>query len=167
MANLNKISVKITDQAFSRFLATSVAIILLYMAGLCSTTYAWFIQSIESTENVISIATASDIVASVTNTESGETIATVKVGDSVKLADMQGEYTVLLSLPKGSSSGYLIVTVGETTYYSDSLKKNDSADQSLSFTLAVNEATDVKFTARWGIYSAEPHIKYGDVFNIG
>ena len=48
---------KVTEKVFGRVLISSVCSILLSMACLISTTWAWFTVSIENTDNVIHIAT--------------------------------------------------------------------------------------------------------------
>ena len=78
-----------------------------------------------------------------------------------------GTYTVTLTLPKESASGYLVLTVDDQEYYSDYLQRNDNTDQTLTFTLNVKAAKTVTFTARWGIYSGECHVKNGETLTIG
>lgn len=59
---------KVTEKAFSKVLLSSICSILLCMACLMSTTWAWFTVSIENTENVIQIADVqTDINVSGTN----------------------------------------------------------------------------------------------------
>ena len=47
---------KVTEQVFHRVLISSICGILLCMACLAGTTWAWFTVSIENTDNVIEIA---------------------------------------------------------------------------------------------------------------
>lgn len=47
---------KVTEQVFRRVLISSICSILLCMACLAGTTWAWFTVSIENTDNVIEIA---------------------------------------------------------------------------------------------------------------
>ena len=81
--------------------------------------------------------------------------------------ECEGTYTVTLTLPKESASGYLVLTVDGQEYYSDYLQRNDNTDQTLTFTLNVKAAKTVTFTARWGIYSGECHVKNGETLTIG
>lgn len=53
---------KITEKIFSRVLISSVCSILLCMACLIGTTWAWFTVSVENTENEIQIATVTPLV---------------------------------------------------------------------------------------------------------
>lgn len=53
---------KVTDKIFGKVLLSSVASILLCMACLAGTTWAWFTVTVENAENVIQIATvAADV----------------------------------------------------------------------------------------------------------
>lgn len=64
---------KVTDKALGRVLISSICSVLLCMACLVSTTWAWFAVSMENTENVIQIATVTETVT-VTGTESNAVI---------------------------------------------------------------------------------------------
>ena len=61
--------VKITDKMFSKVLLSSIVSILLSMACLFGTTWAWFTVTVENTENVIQIAT---VATDVTVTKDGQ-----------------------------------------------------------------------------------------------
>ena len=79
-------------------------------------------------------------------------------------------YTVTLSLPKDSSSGYLVFSVGDDEkYYSDFLEHHDSEEaKTLTFTITVNssEPIEVTFTPRWGIYAGDPTVTDGGSFTF-
>ncbi|MBO5315236.1 MAG: hypothetical protein J6B48_02275 [Clostridia bacterium] len=79
---------------------------------------------------------------------------------------MQGIYTVTLTLPKGSASGYLIITAGGQEYYSDYLQRNDNTDGTLTFTLNVQTAQSITFTAYWGICSRDCNVPDNKTLNI-
>jgi hypothetical protein len=67
-------------------------------------------------------------------------LATVDTVNAATLECEEGTYTVTLTLPKESASGYLVVTVDGQEYYSDYLQRNDNTDQTLTFTLNVATA---------------------------
>lgn len=166
MEKQNKETSKISDKAFSRFLVTSVIGILVSIACLCSTTFAWFSASVESEKNEISMTNASQLTVSVVKSDESEPIATANVHSPVTLTDIQGEYTVTLTLPRESASGYLILTVDGADYYTNFLKRNAAEEQKLSFTLILTSAKDVTFTVRWGIYSGDADINNEGTLNI-
>ena len=157
---------KLSDKAFARLALTSILGILVCIICLCSTTYAWFTGGVQVDNNTLKAADACLLSVSVYKDGAEEALATVNTENPVTLENMQGKYTVTLTLPKESASGYLIITAGDQNYYSNYLQRNDENDQTLTFTLNVATAQTVTFTARWGIYSGTCHVQNGEL-NIG
>ena len=157
---------KLSDKAFARLALTSILGILVCIICLCSTTYAWFTGSVQGGNNTIQTANACLLSVSVykDGAEVVGTSAADENGETLELS--QGTYTVTLTLPKESASGYLIITADGQNYYSDYLQRNDERDQALTFTLNVATAQTVTFTVRWGIYSGTCHVQNGEL-NIG
>ena len=157
---------KLSDKAFARLVLTSILGILVCIICLCSTTYAWFTGSVQVNNNTLKAADACLISVSVYKDGAEGALATVNTENSATL-ECEGTYTVTLTLSKESASGYLIITANGQDYYSDYLQRNDNTDQTLTFTLNVKAAKTVTFTARWGIYSGECHVKNGETLTIG
>lgn len=157
---------KLSDKAFARLALTSVLGILVCIVCLCSTTYAWFTGSVQGHNNKIQAADACLLSVSVYKDGAEEALATVNTENPITL-ECEGTYTVTLMLPKESASGYLVLTVGGQEYYSDYLQRNDESDGALTFTLNVTTVQNVTFTARWGIYSGDCHVKNGETLTIG
>lgn len=157
---------KLSDKALIRLIITSVLGILLCIVFLCSTSYAWFTESVEGKNN--SIKTAGECLLTATVSQGGEEIIKITADESGKtINDMNGEYSVSLTLPRESSSGYLIISVDGENYYSEYLKRNETQDQSLNFTITVNTPKSIKFTTHWGIYAEDCHVSNGENLNIG
>lgn len=154
MDKRNKQPNKLTDKAFSRLWLTSVIGILLCLACLCSTTFAWFSDSAPSAKNEIKTAEACFIRVTVKDGTDATLLDLSQSGTETLSLD-SGEYGVSLSLPQGSASGYCVLTADEKEYYSPFIARNDDADGEEAFTLVVAEAKTVAFTLRWGIYSGE------------
>ena len=155
---------KLSDKAFARIALTSILGILVCIICLCSTTYAWFTGSVQVDNNTFKAADA--CLLSVSVYKDGTEVAIIDTDNSATL-ECEGMYTVTLTLPKESASGYLVLTVDGQEYYSDYLQRNDDTDQTLTFTLNVKAAKNVTFTARWGIYSGDCHVKNGETLTIG
>ena len=155
---------KLSDKAFARLALTSILGILVCIICLCSTTYAWFTGSVQVDSNTLKAA--DECLLSVSVYKDGAEEAIIDTDHSATL-ECEGAYTVTLTLPKESASGYLVVTVGGQKYYSDYLQRNDNTDGALTFTLNVKTAKSVTFTARWGIYSGECHVENGETLTIG
>ena len=153
----------LTDKAFARLVLTSILGVLACIVCLCSTTYAWFTGSVQGTNN--KIQTANSCLLTVTAHQGGAEKASVDTQSTLTL-ECQGEYTVTLTLPKESASGYLILTVGGVDYYTDYLQRNNEVDQTLTFTLNVLSTQNVTFKARWGIFSAPCHVENNGTLEI-
>ena len=155
---------KLSDKAFARLAITSILGILVCIICLCSTTYAWFSGSVQVDSNTLK--GAGECLLSVSVYKDGTEKAIIDTNHSATL-ECDGTYSVTLTLPNESASGYLVLTVDDQEYYSDYLQGNDNTDQTLTFTLNVKAAKTVTFTARWGIYSGECHVKNGETLTIG
>ncbi len=103
---------KVTEKDLYRVLVSSICSILLCMACLVQTTWAWFTVSIENTDNVIQIATVTTDIA-VTNEK--ETIAPTDEGYKLE----NGEYTISVGLERSADENaqnsqqpvYVVMTV--------------------------------------------------------
>lgn len=118
------------EQQFFRVLASSVCGILLCMSCLVGTTWAWFMASVENTENVIQLANWK--------------LETSVAGDSAAVSPVDGVY----SLPEGSYTINMAFTsdgagdafsVADTVYVvMQETKGNDTEKYSVKLTLPAN-----------------------------
>ena len=148
---------KLTDKAFLRLVISSAIGILLCLVCLCSTTWAWFSSGLTFEDNQIKSA--------------DQCLLTVTVEDtSTELADIENgvelqegvTYTVTLTLPKDSASGYCLIATELDNFYSDYIARhNQDEPKTLNFSLTVGKAQTVKFISRWGIYAGEPDVQNG------
>ena len=127
---------KLSDKAFARLALTSILGILVCIICLCSTTYAWFTGSVQVDNNTFKAADECLLSVSVYKDGAEEALATVNTENPVTL-ECDGTFSVTLTLPKESASGYLVVTLDGQEYYSDYLQRNDDTDGALTFTLNV------------------------------
>lgn len=142
----------LSDKAFARLALTSILGILVCIVSLCSTTYAWFTHGVQSSSNRIQAAEECLLSVSVVKDDTEEVV--IDTQSPITLA-CEGAYTVTLTLPSGSASGYVVISVGDKDYYSDYLLRSADSDQTLTFTLNVPVEQTLTFTARWGIHSRE------------
>lgn len=162
----------LSDKVFFRFLASSVSAIVICLICLCSSTYAWFSVGIRSNSNKITAGQCL-LTASVSSDE-GELLLTgtaMLEDDRTVLLSGGAVYTVTLTLPKDSASGYLVFTTGTgesaKNYYSDSIARHaEDSPKTIQFTLTVASDTTVTITPRWGIYSGTPDVKDGGTLHI-
>ena len=145
--------------------------VLLICACVCAVylgnnTYAWFSDDVRGSNNVIGASDTVEMSVSVYKQGEAEAIVTLD-SDGAETLTMEGAYTVKLLLPKQSASGYLVMSIGGVDYRSDYLKRSETDDQELSFTLELNAPTEVKLAVRWGTYFEEPHVQNGGTLRIG
>ena len=137
---------KLTDKAFTRMWIASIAGILLSLICLCSTTWAWYVAGTQSSKNVIQ---SGEGLLAVTVTRGQEEISGVEQGVALEA----GLYTVQMTLPAGSASGYCVICVGTEKYRSPYILRSQEVDQTASFEILLTETTELWIEARWGIYS--------------
>lgn len=155
---------KLSDKAFFRMIFTAVLGVVVCVICLCSTSWAWFTGGIASDKNEI---------------KTGQCLLTISVGDGTQeLANIEDgveltsekTYTVTLTLPKGSASGYCLMEptgAEKAQYYSAGLLRNDGeTDKVLSFTLKVEGTLTVKFLVGWGIYSGDVDVERDETLEI-
>ena len=142
---------RMTEKAFLRLIGTSIAALVLTLALLCSTTWAWFSKDISSSQNQIQ-AGQGNLTVTVKNSSDQE----INIDDPVKLSG--GTYKVTLTRPVGSASGYCVIGYNGTSYHTQYIERNTGTEpKTLSFDLIVPDgnAKDVVFEERWGIYSGD------------
>lgn len=155
---------KLTDQTFIKLFAISLVSIILCMAGLCSCTWAWFTGSVSSTGNTL---TAGFCDLTVLVKAEDETV--MYSDDMSKITQVldAGSYTVELTIPDGSSSGYCVVTVGEENYYTDYVTNVDGTHSNkLTFELKLEDTAEVTVDPRWGKYAGDFDIAEGDALDM-
>ena len=168
MKELNK-DHKITDKAFTRLIAMSVLAMLICIAALSSSTWALFSEVKPSADNAIKAADNCFLEVSVLGDPGNVVVGTMDVDHPKTLSLASGVYTVKLSLPAESSSGYLNLSYGQGLEYNTEyiLRHKDSVAHTLTFTLTVNAPIDVTFTPRWGTHSFTGAIADGGSITIG
>lgn len=131
---------KVTEKAFGRVLISSICSILLCMACLAGTTWAWFAVSIENRGNVIQIGTPEVTVAVDDNSfTSGSSLSAgehlVKINRTVNQDDLHQkmEFFVILA----------IQSEGETAIY------QIAVSESSSVTIKTNGECKLSWVASW------------------
>ena len=146
MKKESKKTEKLTDKAFTRLFVTSILGIVICLVCLCSTTWAWFSTDVSSSENVIQSGEGK-LAVTVTNDQ-----AEISDIEQVKMRDAD-TYTVTMTLPKDSASGYCEIHLGNDIYRSPYILRSKEAQQTLVFYISLTETTELSIKTRWGIYS--------------
>ncbi len=154
MKKQNKTTDNLTDKAFSRLVLTSILGIFVCIVCLCSTTFAWFVESADSDGNKIKMAERCALTVTVTQDKT--VLQNIESGIELKAGL---EYTVTLVLPPNTSSGYCLITAGDSTYYTEYIQGHkDEGARKLSFKLMVKTTQEVTFISHWGIYARESDV---------
>ena len=158
---------KITDKAFTRFVATSVFGILVCIACLCSSTFAWFTTTQDSSQNTITSGTFDhEIKIEITSAGSGETIAVTDGAVQSCTLDRGKSYVVTLT-PTDTTTvkGYCVITIDGMEYHTGTYGAvSEGSLEVLTFTLTLpagNVPAEVIFKPHWGI-AAEKHVQNGE-----
>ena len=175
--NTQKNTEKLTDKAFSRLWITSIVGILICIACLCSTTWAWFSADQSAEGNTVQSGNF-NLDISVTKEQSSSTVESREqtLGD-IEITELsngklsctleKGQYTVVLKTTPDTtvSRGFCKMMVGETAYYTDSISTD--ATDSFTFTLdVIEDGTTVLFSPAWGV-PAEVDVEWNKTLQIG
>lgn len=148
---------KVQENVLLARLVVTVTVVILCLAMMSITAYAYFSHNVTSNFNTIQAANFEADVH-ITIKDSGNTpVAVVKDGKLQTATLDSGTYTVELS--KGASTaktGFCIVTIGNTKYYTQQIGvdvQRNLNDANVTFTIKVSSATTVKILSHWGTSS--------------
>ncbi len=163
---------KIREKVMLTRIITSIAIVVMCLAAMSITAYAYFSHDITSG---ISTVQAAKFEAKVSINDGA--VAVTKAGKTQTATLPAGPNTIKLS--KGTSTaktGFCIVTINSQIKYYTSQIGTDAArnitDASVTFTLVVSKDTTIEILSHWGtcsVYATEKAAMYiadGDVINL-
>ena len=150
-ANKHKEIKKLTDQAFSRLMLTSLLGMLLCIACLCSATWAWYNASISSNTNELG---AGKFGVSVSYTQSDEPAVELVIredGTSSYTFEQAGTYTVTLVVTDDTtvSKGFCVLKVDGVRYYTGAISVESLSPYTFNLVIS-NPSTTVVFAPSWG-----------------
>lgn len=137
---------KISDKAMLIRAAVTVVIMVVCLAAMSITAYAYFSCSVTSGSNIIKSANFDATISAVD--ENNVPLEVTADGNIRKITLEPGTYTVTVSKTDSSTAqtGFCIVTIGSTEYHTQQLG-------SVSFTITVATETEVSFLCHWGTSS--------------
>lgn len=140
---------KIREKVMLARIATTVVIVVLCLAAMGFTAYAYFSVDLTYGSNTI---TAANFDVEVSIVSEGEEVAVFRNGRSY-LADLEAgkAYTVTLTHTGTAQTGFVILSATDCddTYYTTQLGQGGE----LTFTVEVNAPTTVSFLGHWGTSS--------------
>ena len=141
------------DSLILKKLCSTVTVVLVCLAAISFSAYAFFSYSVTSGSNTIKSSSFSSTV-------------TIKKGDGVITHgeiqsyhfESPGQYTVTITANSATTgTGYCVVTINDVQYYTQQLGKDLNAPGGLrneiSFGLDVQTSATVSFISRWGTTS--------------
>lgn len=154
----NKIDI-LSEKSFTKKLVMLLIGIIICSFGLCTTTWAWYGNSVSSSSTTIK--TASCVVIPTVETEGNEVFAQTD-GSYLFLADV--EYTVTITAEGTSSSAYCKLISDGAEYYTQQID-TVAPDDEISFKLKFTMDKTVFIDTRWGESSREERdIKDGELY---
>lgn len=150
----------VQDSMMLKRLFSTVTIVLVCLAAISFSAYAYFTYSITSAPN--KIQTSSFSASIMIESEIENNVFTQGYIQNCSLEP--GKYTVTISTDSGiTGTGFYTITVGSTTYHTQQLGVDlntlGQKRTQISFMLEVHTTTDIVFDSHWGTsshYSAVP-----------
>ena len=143
---------KLTDQAFSRLMLTSLLGMLVCIACLCSATWAWYNASISSNTNELGAGVFGLTVSYAQSDEPAVELSVNEDGTSSYTFAEVGTYKVTLTATDSTtvSRGFCILKADGTRYYTDAISA-DSPEPYVFNLVITEENTTVVFAPSWGL----------------
>jgi hypothetical protein len=152
---------KVREKVMLTRIAMTVTIVIMCLAAMSITAYAYFSYNITSGSNIIK---AANFEANVSITDSNNDPVTVTKDGKVQTANLDaGKYTI--ELTKGNSTadtGFCVISIGDKTYYTDQIcvdVKKDLTDATVKFDLWLSSPTKLEVLSHWG---TSVYYGYGD-----
>lgn len=141
------------DSIMMKHLVSTVTIILVCLAALSFSAYAFFSHSVTSANNTIQTGNFSSTVT--VKDANGETITEGKINS---YAFAPGQYTVTINKDAATNgTGFCIIQIDGVKYYTQQLGNDLNAPNGerteISFKLDLQATTTVSFESRWGTTS--------------
>ena len=148
---------KVSDKMLISRLTMHISIIVICLISMSLSAFAYFSSSVTSGSNVIRAAyfDVEIIVDGTSLDKDGNQFTKELAADT--------EHTIIITEKGTAKTGFVIVKIGEKSYYTDQLGDGDT----LQFTLKLTSAQTVAFVPYWGtssIYSQVSSIKEIDEY---
>ena len=146
------------DSIMLKHLASTVTVVLICLAAISFSAYAYFSHSVTSSTNTIKASSFSSSVA--IKKSNGDTITEGKIQSYLF---EPGKYIVTINADDSTTgTGYCVIQVAGTKYYTQQLGKDMNAPgqkrTQINFMLDVEADTTIEIESRWGtssFYSTE------------
>ena len=154
---------KVREKVMFTRMVSMIAIVIMCLAAISFSAYAYFSYNITSGSNIIKAANFEASVSVIANSSS-DPIMVTKDGKIQTVTLSAGTYTVKLTAGDSTAdTGFCIVTIGKDTFFTAQIGKDvakNLTDASVTFTLKVPVETKITFLSHWGtssFYGYEKH----------
>mgnify|MGYP003302129927 CR=1 FL=1 len=156
---------KVREKVMMTRLGSTIAIVIMCLAAMSITAYAYFSYNITSGSNIIKAAHFETKVSIQITDENGEAVDINPITSNYqthKVTLNAGElYTITVTPTENSTAttGFIVVTADgcDKTYHTQQLGIDESVADgktpSITFKLLITDTTEVKFLAHWGTSS--------------
>lgn len=145
---------KVREKVMLTRMAMTVTTVIMCLAAMSFTAYAYFSCNITSGSNIIKAANFEANV-SITLTDSNNDPITVTNNGKVQTVNLDaGKYTI--ELTRGNSTahkGFCVITVGDKNYYTDQIgvdAEKDLTDAKVKFELWLSSPARIEVLSHWG-----------------
>lgn len=145
---------KIREKVMLARIVTTITIMIVCLAAMSITAYAYFYSGITSGSNMIKAAHFEANV-SITITDSNHDPVTVTKDGKVQTANLDaGKYIIELTKENSTAhQGFCVITIGDKIYYTDQIgvdvdKNLDNA--TVKFELRISSPTRIEVLSHWG-----------------
>lgn len=152
---------KVSEQALSHVILSSVVSILICCICLSGATWAWF--SSAGWHRVSPIWTATYALIP----ELRDTAGTVMIPtDGVYALAENADYTVTLHVRGSAQTGFCTVVKAGEERKAEYTAQIAGEETGFTFTIRTTSATEISFVTQWGTYSGTPGITNGSILSL-
>ena len=155
---------KVREKVMLTRVVTSVTIVMMCLAAMSYTAYAYFSYNISSCFSTIKAANFEAKVDVQIADKNGEPVAVTTGGDNTHTAELKAntEYFVTMQATERSTAktGFVIITAEncDSKYHTEQLGKDSNGNaKTVTFWLKPTATTTVTFLSRWGTSSFYPN----------
>ena len=146
-----------SDCSIYRILAPSVIGIFICAICLCGASWAWFTAS--TTTGTTTIQSSSYKLLY----QIGEDTTATELAEADNTYTLTSDTTAITLKATGTAgaTGYCSIKIGDETYCTEQIFVNDTSE--FTFTVSAAADTTITLTPKWGTYSHDATLHYGDV----
>ncbi len=145
---------KIREKVILTRIAATITIMVICLAAMSITAYAYFSHNVTSCSNIIKAANFEANVLIKKTEPNKDSVITTKNG-KVQTANLEpGKYTIELTAGNSTADkGFCVITIGDKKYYTDQIgvdADKNSNDAIVKFELLISAPTKIEVLSHWG-----------------